>query len=109
MIESWGAAMSVPPPVLPADGQVVGVQQGPEKGAVMWKDHPTVYDLKGFLQIATRSRGSALRNPSIVRHLLAGCPTCLDQLNSLGWDARRMERLVRLCTAEVSNEAQGYD
>ena len=61
----------------------------------MLTDHPAATDLETFINNASASP----RNPAvtrIVRHLLAGCPICQEQLLRLGWSPRRLERLVRL-------------
>ena len=59
----------------------------------MFEEHPTVEELIGFLQDASRP-GHAARNARILRHLLAECPACGGQLQAMGWPARRLERLV---------------
>ncbi|HYO13434.1 MAG TPA: tetratricopeptide repeat protein [Thermoanaerobaculia bacterium] len=61
----------------------------------MLRDHPTVEELKGFIRDASRP-GNAVRNARILRHLLAGCPVCRDQLQVMGWSPERLDRLVFL-------------
>jgi tetratricopeptide (TPR) repeat protein len=61
----------------------------------MLLDHPTVEDLESFLRNASRP-GHAARNARILRHLLADCSDCRDQLQVLGWTEARLERLVYL-------------
>ncbi|HEX4960949.1 MAG TPA: tetratricopeptide repeat protein [Thermoanaerobaculia bacterium] len=61
----------------------------------MFTEHPSVEELTGFLQDASRP-GHAARNARILRHLLAECPACRGQLQAMGWPARRLERLVHL-------------
>lgn len=61
----------------------------------MLTDHPTAEDFEGFLRNALHP-GKGARNARVLRHLLAGCPTCRDRLQTLGWDSTRLERLVFL-------------
>lgn len=68
-------------------------------------DHPTVEDFKGFLLSAT-GPGSAERNAQVLRHLVAECSPCRNQLQSMGWSERRLERLVRF---PVSREGQAVE
>lgn len=63
----------------------------------MFTEHPTANDFKGFLGGFSRP-GSSTRNARILRHLLAGCVLCEDQLRLLGWGGSRLERLVFLST-----------
>src|SRR5919112_1061069 len=61
----------------------------------MLHDHPTVEDLAGFLREASRP-GHAARNAKILRHLLAECRVCHDQLDAMGWSSSRLGHLVYL-------------
>jgi tetratricopeptide (TPR) repeat protein len=61
----------------------------------MLRDHPSVEEIKGFLRDASRP-GNAARNARILRHLLAGCTVCRDQLQAMGWSPERLDRLVFL-------------
>src|SRR4029077_17377012 len=61
----------------------------------MWTDHPTAADLDGFLRRAYRP-GSTARDYRVVRHLLAECVVCHQQLEAMGWDDRRLTRLLYL-------------
>jgi tetratricopeptide (TPR) repeat protein len=82
----------------------------------MLRDHPTVEEFKGFIRDASRS-GSAERNARILRHLLAGCPVCRDQLQTMGWSPERLDRLVFLPgafsglkdTSKVAQSGYNYD
>lgn len=82
----------------------------------MLRDHPTVEEFKGFIRDASRS-GSAERNVRILRHLLAGCPVCRDQLQAMGWSPERLDRLVFLPgafsglkgTLQVAQNGYNYD
>src|SRR5215213_1728278 len=58
----------------------------------MLKNHPTVEDFEGFLRSAS-GPGSAARDVRVLRHLLAECSSCRDQLQSMGWGSRRLNRL----------------
>lgn len=60
----------------------------------MFTDHPTRTDLEAFLHDPTRV--AARTNSLVVRHLLAGCPACGEHFDSLGWERRRLERLLQL-------------
>lgn len=68
-------------------------------------DHPTVEDFTGFLLSSTRP-GSAERNAQVLRHLIAECSPCRNQLQSMGWSEKRLERLVRF---PVSREGQALE
>jgi tetratricopeptide (TPR) repeat protein len=61
----------------------------------MLQDHPTIEDLEGFLQDASR-RGHSARNAKVLRHLLADCRACHGRLEAAGWPKSRLERLVYL-------------
>jgi tetratricopeptide (TPR) repeat protein len=60
----------------------------------MKMDHPTIEDFKGFLRSAPGPE-STTRNARVLRHLLAECASCRDQLQDMGWGERRLESLVR--------------
>lgn len=59
----------------------------------MFQNHPTVEQLSRFLQIPSgySKRASDI---VIVRHLLAECPDCRRQLESMGWPEARLARLL---------------
>lgn len=61
----------------------------------MWKDHPSAEDLEGFLYKASGS-GAAVRNARVMRHLLAECPACWQRLTAMGWEERRLARLLQV-------------
>src|SRR5689334_19897551 len=61
----------------------------------MLQDHPTFDEMEAFLQDGARP-GHAARNAKILRHLLANCGTCRNQLELMGWTRGRLERLVYL-------------
>jgi tetratricopeptide (TPR) repeat protein len=69
----------------------------------MLRDHPTAEDFEGFLR-STSGSGTAARNARVLRHLLADCSSCHDQLRVMGWSDRRLERLFRF---PVDREEQG--
>lgn len=69
----------------------------------MLKNHPSIEDFEGFLR-STPGPGAASRNARILRHLLASCSSCRHQLQSMGWNERRLERLFRF---PVDREEQG--
>ena len=37
---------------------------------------------------------------SVIRHLLADCPTCQKTLSTMGWNGTRLERLLHLPSTE---------
>lgn len=57
--------------------------------------HPTIPELEAFLRDASHPVNVA-PNARIVRHLLAGCPICRAELNQMGWEGARLERLLTL-------------
>lgn len=73
----------------------------------MLQDHPTAEDFESFLRDASRP-GHAARNARILRHLLADCPNCRNQLQASGWTGERLERLVYLPGRSSENHG-GYD
>jgi tetratricopeptide (TPR) repeat protein len=62
-----------------------------QEGGTMSTDHSRVEDFEGFLR-APKAPGNAARNTRMVRHLLAGCTPCQENLSTA-----------------VSNRAGGYD
>src|SRR3954469_3786153 len=56
----------------------------------MFSRHPEAGDFRAFLKGASRPACSML----VVQHLLADCLTCREKLLELGWDDRRLERLL---------------
>jgi tetratricopeptide (TPR) repeat protein len=75
----------------------------------MFEHHPTSAELAVFLRDASRP-GSAASNTQIVRHMLVGCDVCREQLESLGWETSRLERLLQLRPSSLGDEdARGYD
>jgi tetratricopeptide (TPR) repeat protein len=59
----------------------------------MLMEHPTTEDFEGFLQGTSRP-GHAPRKARVLRHLLADCSTCRQQLRVMGWGEERLERLL---------------
>jgi len=78
----------------------------------MLKNHPTVEDFEGFLRSAS-GPGSAARDVRVLRHLLAECSSCRDQLQTMGWGGLRLNRLIRFPAdrdeAGVAETAGPYD
>ncbi|HET9227848.1 MAG TPA: tetratricopeptide repeat protein [Thermoanaerobaculia bacterium] len=74
----------------------------------MFTHHPTRADLEVFLHDPTRVVPKT--NAVVVRHLLAGCGTCREHLDSLGWERSRLERLLQLRPGSLeSPEARLFD
>lgn len=59
----------------------------------MLMDHPTVEDFEGFLRDAP-GPGRAARNARVLRHLLAECSSCYDNLRYMGWSEQRLQSLL---------------
>lgn len=76
----------------------------------MFEEHPTSNDLALFLRGTSPSR-SVARNARILRHLLAGCPVCRQNLSEMGWEGSRIQKLVDPPSAEPMSrrEANGYN
>ena len=68
-------------------------------------NHPTAEDFEGFLQNPSRPGQGAL-NAQMVRHLLADCPICCEQLEMKGWPSSRLERVVYLAGNPSYQEIQ---
>ena len=68
----------------------------------MRNDHPSVEDLENFLG-AKSGPGSTTRNARVLRHLLAECSECRNQLALLGWGGDRLERLVSMSSDTYSD------
>jgi len=75
----------------------------------MFTHHPTRADLEVFLHDAPRA--AVRTNSFVIRHLLAGCHACREHLDNLGWERRRLERLLQLRpgSLEDSNTSSGFD
>jgi tetratricopeptide (TPR) repeat protein len=65
----------------------------------MSTNHPDVKDFEGFLRSSSRP-GNTARNARVMRHLLAGCSICRERLAAMGWDNKRVERLLQVPGAE---------
>ena len=63
----------------------------------MSNGHPSNEDLNLFL---SRPANTA-RNGRVVRHLLAECPACKEQLRQTGWPEGRLERLLQISTSDL--------
>jgi tetratricopeptide (TPR) repeat protein len=66
----------------------------------MWEDHPTIDDFETLFLSAPR-QGQAPGRALATRHLLAGCPSCREQLREAGLDEERLYRLVSLSAEDV--------
>jgi tetratricopeptide (TPR) repeat protein len=83
------------------------------EGFTMAKDHPSTAEFQAFLRLAARPADAAA-NARIARHLLAGCFACHQQLEGMGWNSARLDRLLRLrgnalAEQDESASAAGYD
>jgi tetratricopeptide (TPR) repeat protein len=63
--------------------------------------HPTIIEFQAFLRDASQQAAGAAPNARIIRHLLAGCPVCREQLDQMGWEKARLERLLTLRASEA--------
>jgi tetratricopeptide (TPR) repeat protein len=59
----------------------------------MLEEHPSGKDLESFLKGASGPSTRAL-NARVMRHLLSECTICRGRLQALGWDGKRLARLV---------------
>src|SRR5689334_12215858 len=76
----------------------------------MSNHHPTPAELEVFLRDATRT--AATSSALVVRHLLAGCRQCRERLDAMGWERKRLERLLQLRSSvedAASPAARAYD
>lgn len=62
--------------------------------------HPSPEELRAFLLDALQPANAA-PHARIVRHLLADCPICREQLDQMGWGGARLERLLTLRVGEA--------
>lgn len=74
----------------------------------MFENHPSGKDLESFLKSAS---GQATRasNAQVTRHLLAECAVCRGRLRAMGWDGKRLVRLIQLEEGTPSPTAQSFD
>ncbi len=61
----------------------------------MFPEHPMSTDFEALLRSGFRTIDPYVKK-SVVRHLLAGCPTCCTTLGIMGWEGKRLERLLHL-------------
>jgi tetratricopeptide (TPR) repeat protein len=66
--------------------------------------HPTSTEIQAFLKDASPPVNAA-PHARIIRHLLAGCPACREQLNQMGWEGVRLERLLTLRASDSASPA----
>jgi len=61
-------------------------------------DHPTRDDFEGFLRSSSKASDGAraVRNALVMRHLLADCDPCRQNLLEMGWGSGRLDRLFHL-------------
>jgi tetratricopeptide (TPR) repeat protein len=75
----------------------------------MFEDHPSGKDLESFLKGASGQAAGA-GNAQVIRHLLSECTVCRGRLQALGWDGKRMVRLIQIEEEGApSPTAQGFD
>lgn len=65
----------------------------------MSTSHMDVKDFEGFLRSTSRP-GNTARNARVMRHFLAGCSVCREHLTAMGWESKRIERLLHIPGAE---------
>lgn len=69
----------------------------------MFSRHPDDDDFRSFLKGASRSAGAM----QIVRHLLGDCSVCREKLSAMGWDSKRLERLLYLPSSQQESSPSG--
>jgi tetratricopeptide (TPR) repeat protein len=78
----------------------------------MFSKHPSAEDLEQFLRGTSRA-ATRSRNGQVVHHLLADCSVCRNNLRELGWEPRRLMRLLEPQREGQEEEllatANGYD
>lgn len=79
----------------------------------MLEKHPTSDDLDKFLRSSSQA-GSGVRNARLMRHLLADCRTCRQNLRDMGWEGNRLEHLVHISSGDgggvpFERNGQNYD
>lgn len=75
----------------------------------MFEDHPSGKELESFLKDASGTAARA-RNAQVVRHLLSNCVVCRGRLQALGWDGKRLARLIQTeVEGTPSPAAQSFD
>lgn len=82
----------------------------------MFSDHPTAEDFAQFLRSTPRAAAGS-QNTQVIRHLLAECAVCRDNLRALGWEAQRLMRLLQpwgelpteVQERELPASTNGYD
>ena len=57
--------------------------------------HPSQREFESLLRPGERAGGSP-EGVRVVRHLLAECPVCRERLRAMGWQGRRLARLLEL-------------
>ena len=71
----------------------------------MLSNHPDAQDFEGFLHSTSRPKNAA-RNARVMRHLLADCSQCRERLAAMGWEGKRLDRLLQIPGAESFEAAQ---
>lgn len=80
----------------------------------MFSNHPTAEDLEEFLRSTSRADAGS-HNPQVIRHLLAECAVCRDNLRALGWGSQRLMSLLQIQPRlddperEIPAAINGYD
>jgi tetratricopeptide (TPR) repeat protein len=74
----------------------------------MFKDHPSGKDLESFLKGASGPSPRA-SNAQVMRHLLSECPICRERLRVMGWDGRRIARLLEPVEVDAPPAADRFD
>lgn len=75
----------------------------------MFEDHPSGSELESFLKNASGTAARE-RNAQVVRHLLFECAVCRGSLRAMGWDGKRLARLIQPVEKETpSPAANGFD
>jgi tetratricopeptide (TPR) repeat protein len=74
----------------------------------MFEEHPSGKDLESFLKGASGQVARA-GNAQVIRHLLSECAVCRGRLLAMGWNGKRLVRLIQIEEGTQSLTAQSFD
>jgi tetratricopeptide (TPR) repeat protein len=73
----------------------------------MFQDHPTADQLAIFLRAGSRQTDRSITT-AVTRHLLADCTVCRRRLDSLGWPASRLDRLLYISGNRTADDDKSF-